>query len=69
MVSHPPSEAHLLSEAHLVFPNTSLLQQGCKHIAPLREDHTILRLKLQHLSQTRLNISPIATFVIPADLM
>ncbi len=68
-VSHPLLEAHLVSEARLVFPNTSLLQQGCKHIAPLREDHTVLWCKLQHLSQTRLNFSPIGTFVIPADLM
>jgi hypothetical protein len=46
----------------LVFPNTSLLQQGCKRIAPLREDHTVLWHKLQHLSQTRSNIYPIEFF-------
>jgi hypothetical protein len=69
VVSHPMLEAHLVLEARLVFPNTPLLQQGCKHIAPLREDHTVLRRKLQHVSQTRSNFSPIGEFIIPADLM
>jgi hypothetical protein len=70
VVSHPQLEAHLISEACLVFPNTSLLQQGCKHIAPLRENHTVLQCQsLQHLFQTRLNVSPLGIFVIPANLM
>ncbi len=70
VVFHPPSKDHLVLEACVVFPNMSLLQQGCKCIAPLREDHTVLRCKLlQHLSQIQLNVYPIGTFVIPAVLM
>ncbi len=43
VVSHPLLEAHQVLEARLVFPSTSLLQEGCKCIAPLKEAHTILQ--------------------------